>query len=262
MGIVTYALELGERLNLDEIKPKLTNARELASGTLWGELGSGLKVIITEKGEIWVTMYQEEGLREDKSRLKLLTALTAFLLSLNFKGDIGKAISEVELYDSIWPTNVLISNPEKLRSELKERVHIDVFRTLIYSVLFNKMGFDAASRALKEAGKRLGTAIYSQAGAISVETVGGILTKLFRELGLGMLEIEKGEGRNEMLRINMRESLSASGLPPVGINMCYLETGFVEGFFSQFYGKAVSAVEVKCSGMGDPFCVIVVSLYA
>lgn len=207
-------------------------------------------------------MYQEEGLREDKSRLKLLTALTTFLISLNFKGDVGKAISEVELYDSIWPTEVLVSSPGKLRSELKEQVHIDIFRTLIYSVMFNRMGFDAASRSLKEAGRLLGAALYPQAGSVSAETVGEILTKLFRELGLGRLEVGKGEGQNEAFRINMWESLSASGLPPVGINMCYLETGFVEGFLSKFYGKAVSAVEVKCSGMGDPFCVIVVSLYA
>lgn len=36
MGIVTYALELGERLDIGEIRSKLANARELAPGILWG----------------------------------------------------------------------------------------------------------------------------------------------------------------------------------------------------------------------------------
>ena len=82
----------------------------------------------------------------------------------------------------------------------------------------------------------------------------------WQEKGLGRITFEIGQN----IKITSYYCFECGLLPKTGKPACYLDTGILEGLFTEFFNLPVSVIEIQCYTMGDGKCVfdIVFGLYS
>jgi hypothetical protein len=80
------------------------------------------------------------------------------------------------------------------------------------------------------------------------------LQKLLRELGIGILRVEKADLANGSFVITVSEDLDCSGLPELDYEICVYDEGFIAGLMESFTGKKFKVKEVDCWCTGDRTC--------
>lgn len=80
------------------------------------------------------------------------------------------------------------------------------------------------------------------------------LQELLRELGIGILRIEKADIEAGEFVMTVSEDLDCSGLPELDFEICTYDEGFIAALLESFSGVEFSVREVDCWCAGDRTC--------
>lgn len=84
------------------------------------------------------------------------------------------------------------------------------------------------------------------------------LFRMMAELRLGLPKLLNQTP--DTMEIELAESLSGAGLPPIGEPLCHFEAGFLAGALMNLTGKRVQVRETQCWGTGQQTCTFVAKL--
>ena len=85
------------------------------------------------------------------------------------------------------------------------------------------------------------------------------LQRILKELGVGVLRVEKADPDKGDFVLTVSEDLDCSGLPDLGLEVCNYDEGFIAGIFYKYTGVTFKAKEVDCWCSGDRTCRFAVS---
>jgi len=80
------------------------------------------------------------------------------------------------------------------------------------------------------------------------------LQKLLKDLGVGILRVEKVDTENKNFVFTVAEDLDCSGLPMIEEVVCTFDEGIIAGLLDAFTGERFEVKEVDCWGTGDRTC--------
>ena len=75
-----------------------------------------------------------------------------------------------------------------------------------------------------------------------------------KELGIGVLKVEKADIENHRFTLTVAEDLDCSGLPDTSETICVYDEGFISGLLFHQTGMSFTAKEVDCWCSGDRVC--------
>ena len=104
---------------------------------------------------------------------------------------------------------------------------------------------------LKSTGNQIGKSIYHKIYDDDLDVFMNNLSKFWESKGLGRLTFEIGQ----IIKITTYDCFECELLPKTGKPACYLDTGIIEGLFTEFFKLPVSVIETQCYTMGDGKCV-------
>ena len=132
------------------------------------------------------------------------------------------------------------------RPNLGFTTHVAVYRLMQFTlrdVLIRQHGVEAADRVFYAAGQLAGKHFYENL-ITKRESFGDFVAQLqdvLREMGIGILRIERGDVENLTFTLTVAEDLDCSGLP-------------ISGLLSAHTGKKFLVKEVDCWCSGDRVC--------
>jgi diguanylate cyclase (GGDEF)-like protein len=117
---------------------------------------------------------------------------------------------------------------------------LSVFRLLVVKNLIRGRLFATAYNSGKEIGL-----------SVSVKSKNDFI-KATRRFGLGRVNIMRFQP--ESVRIRLYNGITASGVKKSHRPICFFEAGIFAGFLERVFRKKMNVREIKCSGMGSPYC--------
>ena len=145
------------------------------------------------------------------------------------------------------------------RPNLGFTTHVAVYRLMQFTlrdVLIRQHGVEAADQAFYDAGELAGKHFYENL-ITKRDTFGEFVAQLqdlLKEMGIGILRIEKGDEEKLAFTLTVAEDLDCSGLPACDEQICTYDEGFISGLFSSHTGRQFSVKEVDCWCSGDRVC--------
>jgi predicted hydrocarbon binding protein len=140
-------------------------------------------------------------------------------------------------------------------------INLIPYRMLQYTVrdtAEQRVGTEACDTLFYEAGEIAGEFFFEyflkKYKGLSVNEFAGELQRVLKELGVGILRVEKADVENGSFVLTVSEDLDCSGLPDLGIEVCNYDEGFIAGIFYNYIGVAFTAKEVDCWCSGDRTC--------
>jgi predicted hydrocarbon binding protein len=145
------------------------------------------------------------------------------------------------------------------RPNLGGQTSIEVYRLMQFcfrDVMEKHFGAEETDRVFREAGKLAGTEFYRNVlGTIaSFSELVSRLQSVFREMGIGVLRVEKADVENGSFVLTVSEDLDCSGLPELDYAVCIYDEGFIAGVLESFSGNRFEVREVDCWCTGDRTC--------
>ncbi len=104
---------------------------------------------------------------------------------------------------------------------------------------------------LKSTGNQIGKSIFYKLYDEDLDIFMGNLAEFWQKKGLGRLTYEIGQ----IIKITAYDCFECELLPKTGKPACFLDTGILEGLFTEFFKLPVSVIEIQCFTMGDGKCV-------
>lgn len=142
-----------------------------------------------------------------------------------------------------------------------ENVNIVLYRLMQYTfrdVTEQLLGTEACDKLFYDAGKLAGGYFFDQfmTPHKDLPLTGFVaeLQRTMKELGIGILRVEKADENNGFFVLTIAEDLDCSGLPDVGLEVCNYDEGFIAGIFFKYTGHEFRAQEVDCWASGDRTC--------
>jgi predicted hydrocarbon binding protein len=80
------------------------------------------------------------------------------------------------------------------------------------------------------------------------------LQRVLREMGIGILRVEKADAENGQFVVTVSEDLDCSGLPETGESICVYDEGFIAALLESYTGRRFVVKEVDCWCTGDRTC--------
>lgn len=161
-------------------------------------------------------------------------------------------------YEFSWD---IIGDIQEGRPNLGDQVHITLYRLMQYTfrdVVEQHYGTQAAEFLFYEAGKLAGSFFFNQyMKEFKDLPLNGFVAELQRtlkDLGVGILRVEKADTENGHFVLTVSEDLDCSGLPDIGLEVCNYDEGFIAGIFYKYTGSEFKAKEVDCWCSGDRTC--------
>ncbi len=161
-------------------------------------------------------------------------------------------------YEFTWD---IIGDLEAGRPNLGENVNLVLYRLMQYTfrdVLEQRYGTEECDKLFFDAGKLAGMYFFEQYMKPFAELpLNGFVAELQRtmkELGIGILRVEKADTDAGEFVLTVSEDLDCSGLPDIGIEVCNYDEGFIAGIFYKYTGDEYAAKEVDCWCTGDRTC--------
>ncbi len=153
----------------------------------------------------------------------------------------------------------LIGDIELGRPNLGPTTRIEVYRLMQYmfrDVLEENFGTQKTDELFYAAGKKAGQEIYRQfcQDAKELNSFIGILQKLLKDMGIGILRVESADEQKGSFVITVAEDLDCSGLPELDYEICTFDEGFICGLMESFTGKPFKVKEIDCWCTGDRTC--------
>lgn len=161
-------------------------------------------------------------------------------------------------YEFTWD---IIGDIKEGRPNLGESVNIVLYRLLQYTfrdVAEKRFGTEVCDSLFFEAGQLAGSFFFDRFMAekkdLPLNEFVAELQKTLKDLGIGILRVEKADPEQGEFVLTVSEDLDCSGLPDLGIEVCNYDEGFISGIFRKYTGDAYTAKEVDCWASGDRTC--------
>lgn len=145
------------------------------------------------------------------------------------------------------------------RPNLGQKTDVAVYRLMQFTlrdVMIREFGVEKADRIFFDAGKNAGVQFYENLVTRRGEFNEFIadLQELLKELGVGILRIEKADLENLTFTLTVAEDLDCSGLPVCDEEICTYDEGFIAGILGTHTGREFQVKEVDCWCSGDRVC--------
>ena len=161
-------------------------------------------------------------------------------------------------YEFNWD---IIGDVDEGRPHLGPNVNIVLYRLLQYTfrdVAEKRLGSEACDELFYDAGKLAGVFFFDQFMAdykdLPLNGFVAELQRVLKELGVGILRVEKADPDAGQFTLTVSEDLDCSGLPDVGLEVCNYDEGFIAGIFYKFTGQEFAVKEIDCWASGDRTC--------
>ncbi len=145
------------------------------------------------------------------------------------------------------------------RPNLGFTMNVAVYRLMQFTlrdVLIKEYGVAEADRIFYAAGDSAGRHFYQNL-VTRRESFGDFVAQLqdlLKDLGVGILRVEKGDIDNLTFTLTVAEDLDCSGLPACNEQICTYDEGFISGLLSAHTGKSFRVKEIDCWCSGDRVC--------
>ena len=197
-----------------------------------------------------------EGAAFDALRLDCCSYDTGFIEGILYKY-AGKDFNA---------TTVNTSDVQDILPKPADQINLIPYRILQYTfrdVVEQKIGTEPCNQLFYDAGDVAGHIFYdSFLTEFKDMPLNGFIAELQRvlkELGVGVLRVEKADPEKGEFTLTVSEDLDCSGLPDLGLEVCNYDEGFIAGIFYKFTGVTFKAKEVDCWCSGDRTCRFAVS---
>jgi uncharacterized protein len=173
------------------------------------------------------------------------------------KGDCNAVESEPKRkYEFSWE---LLGDIPLGRPNLGPQSRLEVYRLMQYclrDVMEQHLGAETADRVFYEAGKLAGAEFY---GHIIQHTsdfnqVVSQLHGALKDMGIGILRVEKADLERGSFVLTVSEDLDCSGLSDTGDTVCLYDEGFIAALMESATGRRFKVKEVDCWCSGDRTC--------
>lgn len=161
-------------------------------------------------------------------------------------------------YEFTWD---IIGDLKEGRPNLGESVNLVLYRLMQYTfrdVLEQRYGTEECDKIFYESGRLAGMYFFEQYmkphASLPLNGFVAELQRTMKELGIGILRIEKADTDQGAFILTVSEDLDCSGLPDIGIEVCNYDEGFIAGIFYKYTGDDYAAREVDCWCTGDRTC--------
>jgi len=153
------------------------------------------------------------------------------------------------------------SNVQGILPALETQINLVPYRMLQYTVrdvLEQKAGTEDCDQLFYAAGDVAGHIFFdgflAEFKGLPLNGFVGELQRVLKELGVGVLRIEKADPDKGEFVLTVSEDLDCSGLPDLGFEVCNYDEGFIAGIFFKYTGVVFRAKEVDCWCSGDRTC--------
>lgn len=162
-------------------------------------------------------------------------------------------------------TTVNVNAVQEILPKMGDQIGLIPYRMLQYTVrdiAEQRIGTEACNKLYYNAGEIAGKFFFDnfmgEFKDLPLNGFVGELQRILKELGVGILRVEKADVDNGEFTLTVSEDLDCSGLPDLGIEVCNYDEGFIAGIFYKFTGVIFKAKEVDCWCTGDRTCRFVV----
>ncbi|MDQ7825711.1 MAG: 4-vinyl reductase [Candidatus Eremiobacteraeota bacterium] len=148
---------------------------------------------------------------------------------------------------------------EKGRPNLGDKTSVAVYRIFNYSlksVLEKHLGKEKTRSFFVEAGHMAGLEYCRNmlATSLTPDRFVAELHRQLKDLGIGVLYVEKADFKKLDFVLTVTEDLDCSGLTPCGETVCTFDEGFIAGILEAYTGKSFEVKEVDCWTTGSTAC--------
>lgn len=159
-------------------------------------------------------------------------------------------------YEFSWD---LLGDIEAGRPNLGNTTRIEVYRLMQFTfrdIIEQEVGPEKTDEIFYAAGKLAGQEFYKHLikGTDNINDFVNQLQEVLKDLGMGILRIEKLDMENGELILTVSEDLDCSGLPEQGYEICTYDEGFIASLLEGFSGKPFHVKEIDCWCTGDRTC--------
>jgi predicted hydrocarbon binding protein len=123
-------------------------------------------------------------------------------------------------------------------------------------VLEQQFGTEKTDEIFYAAGKKAGQAFYDHIlkGISDFDEFVRQLQAVFKEMGIGIVRVEKADLEAGSFVLTVSEDLDCSGLPELDYEICVYDEGFIAALMERFTGKPFRVKEIDCWCTGDRTC--------
>jgi uncharacterized protein len=145
------------------------------------------------------------------------------------------------------------------RPNLGHFVDIALYRLMQFTfrdVLEQDLGTGKTDELFYRAGKLAGVNFYQQyfRHLDDFNQFMKSLQQMLKDLGMGVLRVEKADMAKGSLVLTVSEDLDCSGLPELDYEVCKYDEGFIAGLLESFSGQPFTVREVDCWCTGGRTC--------
>ncbi|MBU1274744.1 MAG: 4-vinyl reductase [Proteobacteria bacterium] len=145
------------------------------------------------------------------------------------------------------------------RPNLGPSTRLEVYRLMqfcIRDVLEQNLGKEKADELFYQAGYLAGNEFYRNVLGQQNDFNEFVrsLQKVLKDMGIGILRMEKADLEAGALVVTVSEDLDCSGLPELDYEICVYDEGFIAGLLESFTGRKFKVKEVDCWCTGDRTC--------
>jgi uncharacterized protein len=145
------------------------------------------------------------------------------------------------------------------RPNLGPYTRLEMYRLIQFTfrdVLEQQLGSENTDQLFYQAGKLAGKEFYQRylGHPIDFHDFVKSLQHLLKEMGVGVLRVEKADLEKGTFVLTVSEDLDCSGLPELHYEICTYDEGFIAGLLENFTGAAFRVKEVDCWCTGDRTC--------
>jgi predicted hydrocarbon binding protein len=153
----------------------------------------------------------------------------------------------------------LLGDIAAARPNLGPNTRVEVYRMMQFcfrDVLEQQLGTEKTDKIFYDAGKLAGTHFYRNLlkPADNLNDFVQQLQEVLKEMGIGVLRVEKANAEKGEFILTVSEDLDCSGLPELDYEICKYDEGFFAAIMESFTGKKFTVREVDCWCTGDRTC--------
>jgi predicted hydrocarbon binding protein len=145
------------------------------------------------------------------------------------------------------------------RPNLGNTTRVEVYRLMQFTfrdAIEQLVGTQKTDEVFYKAGELAGKAFYEKMLRPENDLNQFIrqLQETLKELGIGILRVEKVDMDNGELILTVSEDLDCSGLPELNFELCKYDEGFISALLEGFTGDSFTVKEIDCWSTGDRTC--------
>ncbi|MCF8064725.1 MAG: 4-vinyl reductase [Desulfarculaceae bacterium] len=145
------------------------------------------------------------------------------------------------------------------RPNLGNSTRLEVYRLMqfcIRDVLEQNIGKEKADNIFYQAGHLAGNEFYKNILGPQSDFNEFVrsLQEALKDLGIGILRVEKADLEAGSFVVTVSEDLDCSGLPELDYEICIYDEGFIAALMESFTGSRFKVKEVDCWCTGDRTC--------